>query len=79
MFFVTNQELVNRGLNRILCRVLKYKSGLTRRADTRTESDPKTYGPVDFRCLQRLNRPKLKAESSSVPTRRSFEFARVYL
>jgi hypothetical protein len=62
--FLTHQVIVDRGLNRILYRVLKYKTGLTRRADTRTESNPKTYCPSDFRCLQRLTRPKLRAETT---------------
>ncbi len=58
-----------------LYRVLKSITGPTCRADTRTESTRKTYGPVDFPRLQRLTQPKLKAGSSSVPSHRSLEFA----
>ena len=58
-----------------LYRDLKYITGLTCRADTRTESTQKTYGPVDFSRLKRLTRPKLKAGSSSFPSHRSLEFA----
>ena len=36
--FLTDQVIVDHGLNGILYRVLKYKTGLTRRANTRTES-----------------------------------------
>jgi len=56
-----------------LYRIMKYITDPTCRADTTTESTRKTYGPVDFPRLQSLNRPKLKAGSSSAPSHRSLE------